>query len=862
VALNAIGLGMLFTAKDLATGVMAKVRTGFMQTRDELGRFQLASASAFQQFGTGMKLFGAGAAGLMTLSAATAAAAKFGTAVAKVGTIADEAEFPLQRIEEIGFMMGRTYGGELEQQLAALYSAVGSGASTAAEAVSVMHATNQLAIGGLASVDTSMQALMGTLNAYGMDIRRAEEVSDSFFAAVKIGGSDLVVGTLGDALGRVAPTAAALGVQLDELTGSIARMTQVGIKTSEAVTGFKAILDHVIKPSSDAVAEAGRLGFKLNMHAIKAAGGFEQFVRAIVANPKFNKDTLRKLFGASTEALNAMIALSTEGGSKFASVMGEMGDKTGSARAAFERMSQTTEQLEKVRAAGLQEALVKIGKVVEPLEQAVLRFQIRVVTAFNEMDPQLRDFIVRAVGVASAVAAVVGGVMAARAAFTIAAAAVRTVGISVGGGLGAALGPTLLAVGALAAAAYGLKVAWDENTGGFRDAVEGAFAGVRLAFQALVQLFTQGGFSGAVREAFQAGDNQGIFGFAIRVYLAVERIRAFLNSMLDSFYEVVDQSESTFSGLTDAFAGVGRVVAEVWGTLTSGEAGKIFESFESAGRAAGTAIGTVFRAVVNIVTVVVNVVEGLLKGALSSLVSLGKEVFDVLGEVFSAIGEIAGELGFLDNAVDGSQGPWVELGEVVGNVVGFAANLIKSLLRTVGGAVTAVLHTLGGLVDIFTGDFQKGLSRVLYGIISLISGLVLGAVELLATVGDAILGTSMADSLKEFRREMDDSLRQGTNVGGGRPAQATGEMGAPMSSEAPVGASPAVASIEPQASSVDPAAVAQAAAAGAASAMSSRPMQVSAAPVMLDGERVGEILFRSQQSSAAASYQSLPLASE
>lgn len=861
MALNAMGLGMLFTAKDLASGVMAQVRGGFAKTHDEAKAFQEATAGAFGAFGKGMALVGAGLAGFMGIHAATQAAAKFETAVAKVGTIADEVEFPLRKIEEIGFAMGRAYGGELETQLAALYSAVGSGASTAAEATSVMHAANQLAIGGIASVDMSMQALMGTLNAYGMDIRRAEEVSDSFFAAVKLGGSDLVVGTLGEALGRVSPTAAALGVNLDELTGAIARMTQVGIKTAESVTGFKAILDTIIKPSGEAVAEAGRLGIKLNQHAIKAAGGFENFVKAIVANPKFNKDTIKKLFGASTEAMNAMIALSAEGGSKFSAVMAEMGAKGGSARTAFERLADTTEHLEKVRATALQEALVKVGKAVQPMEKAFLRFQTRVIQGFNELDPRVRDFIVRAATVASSVMVVVGAVMALRGAWMVAGVAMKMFGVSAGGGIMAALGPALLTVAALAAAGYALQVAWVENAGGFRDAVEGAFADVKLAFDALMQLFLQGGFSGAVREAFMSGESEGIFGFAIRVYLAVERIREFLNSMLDSFYEVVDQSESTFVRLTDAFAGVGRAISAVWGQLTSGEAGKVFDSFASAGRKAGAVIGTVFMTILDVVTIVVSLVEGLLKGALSSVVSLVGEVFDALGDLFNVLGEIAGALGLLDDSTDTSRSFWVTLGETIGNVVGFAANLVKSLVRTVGGVLSAVFQVLGGLVQMFTGDFQAGLSRVLYGIISLISGVVLGAVELLATIADAVLGSSMADSLKEYRKELDDSLRQGTNVGGGRPVQPTEDMAGPVASSAAVGASPALASIEPQNSS-DPAAIASAAASGAASAVSSRPIQITPAPVMLDGEKVGEVAFKARQSSSAASYQSLPLSSE
>ncbi|MES2964361.1 MAG: phage tail tape measure protein, partial [Bdellovibrionota bacterium] len=272
---------------------------------------------------------GAGLGGLALLGSAVGAASDFATAIAKVQTIADEAAFPLSEIARIGHEMGAVYGGDLTTQIGALYSAIGSGAENVADATAVMHSANMLAIGGLTTTDVAMTGLMGTLNGFGLGLSKAGDVADSFFQAVKLGGSDLVVGTLTNALGRVVPTAAALGVQLDELTGSIARMTQVGIKTDEAVTGMKAILDQIIKPSSDATAEAAKLGIKFNMHAIKMAGGFQKFVETIVSNPKFNKDTLKKLFGSSSEALNAFLALSTDGGAKFGAVMQSMVNKTG-----------------------------------------------------------------------------------------------------------------------------------------------------------------------------------------------------------------------------------------------------------------------------------------------------------------------------------------------------------------------------------------------------------------------------------------------------------------------------------------------------------------------------------------------------
>jgi TP901 family phage tail tape measure protein len=119
-------------------------------------------------------------------------------------------------------------------------------------------------------------------------------------------------------IGRVAPTAASLGVAFGDLLAAIASITGQGLDTAGAVTGLKAALANIIKPTSDATKEAARLGIKFDAATLRARG-LTGFLDAITSSAKFNADSLAKLFG-SVEALNAITALTANHSATFTAI--------------------------------------------------------------------------------------------------------------------------------------------------------------------------------------------------------------------------------------------------------------------------------------------------------------------------------------------------------------------------------------------------------------------------------------------------------------------------------------------------------------------------------------------------------------
>src|ERR1700738_2431971 len=95
MALNSLGLGFLFTAKDLASGVMHDVKSHLNETGEAGQSLAKSLGSSFKQFGEGLAIMGTGIAGLAILGEKTEAADKFSHAIKLASNKVSEAEFPM-----------------------------------------------------------------------------------------------------------------------------------------------------------------------------------------------------------------------------------------------------------------------------------------------------------------------------------------------------------------------------------------------------------------------------------------------------------------------------------------------------------------------------------------------------------------------------------------------------------------------------------------------------------------------------------------------------------------------------------------------------------------------------------------------
>lgn len=271
--------------------------------------------------------------------AAVKAGAGYETSLSKVGTIADSSVKSLSDLSgEILQLSGDTGAGAAELN-EALYSAISAGADTG-HAVDLVAVAVKAARGGFTDTETAVDGLTSALNAYAMETADAEGLANKFLVTQNLGKTTF--GALAGSIGNVAPTANAAGVSVDELLASVAALTANGIGTSEAMTGMKAALSNIIKPTGEAGKLAEQLGIDFSAAALQTKG-WAGFLADLQDKTGGNTDQLATLFG-SVEALNTVLTLTSEQGTALMNkTLGEMASNTTALDDAYGAMSGTLE---------------------------------------------------------------------------------------------------------------------------------------------------------------------------------------------------------------------------------------------------------------------------------------------------------------------------------------------------------------------------------------------------------------------------------------------------------------------------------------------------------------------------------------
>lgn len=228
---------------------------------------------------------------------------QFSRGVAEINSILPDNEKLTNRSKDALVSFSRQFATDPQAQAKAYYNIVSAGVQGAYKQVNVLNQSNKAAVAGLVDINTSAVALVSSMNAYSVSGLTAAQASDSLFVAVREGQTTF--GELATSIGRVAPLASSAGVQFSELTGYLAFLTKSGVQTAEAVTGVRAILAAVIKPSVEAAKYAEELGIQFNTAAIRSKGlaGFLKDVR-IATNG--SEAALAKLF-PGVEALAPVV---------------------------------------------------------------------------------------------------------------------------------------------------------------------------------------------------------------------------------------------------------------------------------------------------------------------------------------------------------------------------------------------------------------------------------------------------------------------------------------------------------------------------------------------------------------------------
>lgn len=406
------------------------------------------------------------------LAAGTAAvkfSIDFENGMAKVATIADTSKVSLDSLRKGLLELSNQTGISVNELTEAEYQAISAGIDTA-NSVKFLEAAVKAAKGGFTDTATAVDALSTVLNAYGLKASEVKRITDEMMVAQNYGKTTF--GEMAQSIGNVIPIAAALNVSTKELFASLAVLTKNGIQTSEAVTGLKAALSNIMKPSSEAAKLAEQLGLEFNAAHLRSVG-WAKFLEEVREKTGGNAEMMAKLFG-SVEALNAVTVLAGKGAQDFSTALGMMANAAGTTDKAFEQVTNTSGAKLSKALNELKNSAIQFGDALAPMVQRLADILSMLADKFNSLTPAQQQLIIQFAAVAAAIGPVilvvgklitaVGTISTAFSTLSGAMAAAGGASGAVGAAISALTGPIGIAVAAivgLTAVGIALYKNWD-----------------------------------------------------------------------------------------------------------------------------------------------------------------------------------------------------------------------------------------------------------------------------------------------------------------------------------------------------------------------------------------------------------------
>ncbi len=672
---------------------------------------------------------------------------EFQTAMAKVGTIADQNVVPLSQMQKEIINLSNALGVNANAVAEDVYNAISAGQNTA-DAVGFVEKATMLAKGGFAETGQALDVLTTILNAYGKESAEAESVSNMLIMTQNRG--KVTVAELSSVMGKIIPTANSNNVALEQLCAGYSIMTARGIAAAETTTYMNSMLN-----------ELGKSGTTADKVLRQAAGGsfselmaqgnsLADVLNILQTEADKSGKTLADMFG-SAEAGKAALTLMANGVDGFNNEVSAMVDSTGAAQAAYEKMMDTTQaKIDKAKTA-LSNLAIVLGNTFLPYVTTAAEKLSGLVTKFSEWAQENPELLSTIVKVAAALAGlkvgalagklgfleIKGGVLAVQGAFTkLKAFAGAGGGIkSLFSGLGGIGGKLLPIVGIIGGVALAIKLisgnleevrGWIQQTFG-----DGALAvfdkvwGVIQNVGAAIKGVFSGENMGNARNFFQ--EHFGDAGVAVfdSIIGVVEQLKAILPGLLDQFGQLATSLLPVIGSLIQQIVPlIGEIIATVLPVL--------FDLIAQLLPVIGQIVEAILPVLIQLVETLVPIIMQIIEAVLPILQQLLEALMPIIQQIIDGILPVAIDLIMM---VVSAVMPLVEmilpllqqLLEALMPIIQMVAELFGNQLATavtmISGIIDGLTQILSGLITFITGVFTGNWKQAWEGVKSIFSGI-------------------------------------------------------------------------------------------------------------------------------------------
>ena len=321
----------------------------------------------------------------------------FETSLAKVSTLADTSKVSMEEIGEGARELATQYGVSASSINEALYQAMSASVDTAHSLEFVEQAT-KLSKAGFTESATAVDVLTTAINAYGLSAEDAERISDMLVNTQNLGKT--TVAELASSMGNVIPTAAAYGVNLENLASAYAVMTKQGINTANATTAINGMLTELADSGSDVNGVLQDMTGKTFAQLMSDGASLGDVIGMLNEHVEGDSEAFANLWG-NVRASKGALAIANAGVKEFNKTMDSMANSQGTVNEALEKLGGTTQASLAKMKAEVEDAAISVGSVLLPFVQEGAALVKGMAAAFNELSDAEQQQVVHLVALAA-----------------------------------------------------------------------------------------------------------------------------------------------------------------------------------------------------------------------------------------------------------------------------------------------------------------------------------------------------------------------------------------------------------------------------------------------------------------------------
>lgn len=375
-----------------------KAKSGMLGLEDRLGNLGdkfIGMGGKLGVAGGAMTLLGAG------ISKATAPLKMIGseafnwakdldTAVRQVSTLTTDGILPVDKIKkEVRAISDET--GRAQSEVAnAMYEALSSGVDES-KVIGFVKKNITLSEAGFTDLGTSIDATTTILNAYGNKAFDVGKISDILVKTQDKG--KITVDELAKSIGRVIPTAAAAGVNVDQLGAAYSILTAKGMNARIATTNLQGMLSELSSTGSN-VDKVLRMRTGKSFAQLTDEGMNLGEALSIVQKAADESGlTLKDMFSQET-AGSAALSIMSDGVKGYTDALGAMNNAQGAANKNAEKMHGDAYNWDKAMNE-IKNTTIDLGNAIAPVIIPIAQDISGLIAKFKDLSPATKSFIVK-----------------------------------------------------------------------------------------------------------------------------------------------------------------------------------------------------------------------------------------------------------------------------------------------------------------------------------------------------------------------------------------------------------------------------------------------------------------------------------